>query len=182
SIGENFDIGELRYHKIIIATDADVDGAHIRTLLLTLFYRHFPTIISGGYLYIAQPPLFKIKKGKEIVYSFSEEDKNKIVKRLGGKPEDLIESDLPAGETGTDVTETEVKVAKVSVQRYKGLGEMNPEELWETTMDPEKRILKRVDIKDAEESDKTFTVLMGAEVEPRKIFIQTHAKLANLDV
>lgn len=155
SIGENYDIGELRYHKIIIATDADVDGAHIRTLLLTLFYRHFPTIIQGGYLYIAQPPLFKIKKGKEIVYSFSEEDKNKIVKKMGDDS---------------------------SVQRYKGLGEMNPEELWETTMDPEKRILKRVDIKEASEADKTFTILMGSEVEPRKIFIQNHAKMANLDV
>ncbi len=157
SIGDTFDISKLRYHKIIIATDADVDGAHIRTLLLTLFYRYFRPLIDGGFIYIAQPPLFKIKKGKELHYAYTEPEKEKIITKLGELPTDAI-------------------------QRYKGLGEMNPEELWETTMDPAKRILKQVTIGLAADADKIFTVLMGNEVEPRKIFIQTHAKMANLDV
>lgn len=154
SISDTFSLEKLRYHKIIIATDADVDGAHIRTLLLTLFYRYFQALIDGGYLYIAQPPLYKIKKGKETVYAYSDEEKAKVLKSLG----------------------------EANIQRYKGLGEMNPEELWETTMDPARRILKQVMIAEAEEADKIFTILMGGEVEPRKIFIQTHAKLATLDV
>ena len=157
SIGDTFDIENLRYHKIIIATDADVDGAHIRTLLLTLFYRYFQQLISRGHIFIAQPPLYKIKKGKEVYYAYTDEDKEKLFKQLG---------DLPSE----------------AVQRYKGLGEMNPEELWETTMDPAKRILKRVDVTEAEEANKVFTMLMGDEVEPRKIFIQSHAKMANLDI
>ena len=157
SIGDTFDIENLRYHKIIIATDADVDGAHIRTLLLTLFYLYFPQLISHGHIFIAQPPLYKIKKGKEVYYAYTDEDKEKLFKQLG---------DLPSE----------------AVQRYKGLGEMNPEELWETTMDPAKRILKRVDVTEAEEANKVFTMLMGDEVEPRKIFIQSHAKMANLDI
>ena len=155
SISDTFNLEKLRYHKIIIATDADVDGAHIRTLLLTLFYRYFPSLIAGGYLYIAQPPLYKIKKSKEIHYAYSDEDKTKVLKNISGE---------------------------ANVQRYKGLGEMNPEELWETTMDPARRILKQVKVAEAEEANKIFTILMGDEVEPRKIFIQTHAKLATLDV
>ncbi len=155
SIGDTFTIEKLRYHKIIIATDADVDGAHIRTLLLTLFYRYFPAIIGGGFLYIAQPPLYKIKRGKETRYAYSDIEKEKVLKSLSGE---------------------------AHIQRYKGLGEMNPEELWETTMDPEQRILKQVNVAEATEADKIFTTLMGDEVEPRKIFIQTHAKLATLDV
>ena len=155
SISDTFNLEKLRYHKIIIATDADVDGAHIRTLLLTLFYRYFPSLIAGGYLYIAQPPLYKIKKSKEIHYAYSDEDKTKVLKNISGE---------------------------ANVQRYKGLGEMNPEELWETTMDPARRILKQVKGAEAEEANKIFTILMGDEVEPRKIFIQTHAKLATLDV
>ncbi|MBI2097515.1 MAG: DNA topoisomerase (ATP-hydrolyzing) subunit B [Candidatus Vogelbacteria bacterium] len=155
SISDTFSLEKLRYHKIIIATDADVDGAHIRTLLLTLFYRYFRALIDGGYLYIAQPPLYKIKKGKEVYYAYSDEEKIKVLKTIFGE---------------------------TNIQRYKGLGEMNPAELWETTMDPERRILKQVTIADAEEADKIFTILMGDEVEPRKIFIQTHAKLATLDV
>ncbi|MBI2100902.1 MAG: DNA topoisomerase (ATP-hydrolyzing) subunit B [Candidatus Vogelbacteria bacterium] len=155
SISDTFSLEKLRYHKIIIATDADVDGAHIRTLLLTLFYRYFQAVIDGGYLYIAQPPLYKIKKGKETHYAYSDEEKAKMLKTISGES---------------------------NIQRYKGLGEMNPEELWETTMDPAQRILKQVNIAEAEEADKIFTILMGDEVEPRKIFIQTHAKLATLDV
>ena len=155
SISDTFNLEKLRYHKIIIATDADVDGAHIRTLLLTLFYRYFPSLIAGGYLYIAQPPLYKIKKSKEIHYAYSDEDKTKVLKNISGE---------------------------ANVQRYKGLGEMNPEELWETTMDPARRILKQVKVAETEEANKIFTILMGDEVEPRKIFIQTHAKLATLDV
>lgn len=154
SISDTFSLAKLRYHKIIIATDADVDGAHIRTLLLTLFYRYFQALIDGGYLYIAQPPLYKIKKGKETIYAYSDEEKAKVLKSLG----------------------------EANIQRYKGLGEMNPEELWETTMDPARRILKQVTIAEAEEADKIFTILMGGEVEPRKLFIQAHAKLATLDV
>ena len=149
AIGDIFDLTKLRYHKIIIATDADVDGAHIRTLLLTLFYRYFHSLIQAGHIYIAQPPLYKIKKGKEVFYAYSDEEKNKI--------------------------------GEGDIQRYKGLGEMNPEELWETTMDPANRVLKKVEIKDGEEADKTFDILMGNEVPPRKLFIQTHAKLANID-
>ncbi len=155
SIVDSFDIGKLRYHKIIIATDADVDGSHIRTLLLTLFYRYFRPLIESGYIYIAQPPLYKIRRGKETHYAYSELEKTKILKGLA------------------DGSNT---------QRYKGLGEMNPEELWETTMDPSKRILKQVAVNEVEEADKIFTVLMGNEVEPRKIFIQSHAKMANLDI
>ena len=132
-----------------------MDGAHIRTLLLTLFYRYFRALIDGGFIYIAQPPLYKIKRGKENHYAYSDAEKEKILKNISGE---------------------------ANVQRYKGLGEMNPEQLWETTMDPARRILKQVHIDEAEEADKIFVVLMGDEVEPRKIFIQTHAKLATLDV
>ncbi len=155
AIGDTFNIEKLRYHKIIIATDADVDGAHIRTLLLTLFYRYFKPVIEGGYLYIAQPPLYKIKKGREIFYAYTEEEKTDIT---GDSEEGL------------------------SVQRYKGLGEMNPEELWETTMDPERRLLKRVTIEDAQGADSVFDTLMGTDVSARKTFIQTHAQEANLDI
>ncbi|HEY4528588.1 MAG TPA: DNA topoisomerase subunit B [Candidatus Paceibacterota bacterium] len=154
AIGDTFDITKLRYHKIIIATDADVDGAHIRTLLLTLLYRFFRPLIDGGFIYIAQPPLYKIKKGKESFYAYSDEEKFKIV----GKEE--------SGD----------------IQRYKGLGEMNSDELWETTMDPLKRILKQVTIDDAREADRIFDILMGSDVPSRKSFIQSNAKKAVLDI
>ncbi|MFA6273921.1 MAG: DNA topoisomerase subunit B [Candidatus Paceibacterota bacterium] len=184
SIGDTFDISKMRYHKIIIATDADVDGAHIRTLLLTLFYRYFKQIIEAGYIYIAQPPLYKIKKGKEINYAYSDEERNKIV----GKNADVSEIENLDDQTATievaEETEEEVKKksTKIHIQRYKGLGEMNPEELWETTMDPMHRIIKKVDIDDAEEANKIFDILMGSEVPPRKSFIQSNAKLAEIDI
>ncbi len=184
SIGETFDLEKIRYKKIIIATDADVDGAHIRTLLLTLFYRYFKEIIEAGYLYIAQPPLYKIRKGKTIKYAFTDEEKVTILKEMGvvaepvgGEPEDENEEN--------DEEDEEVKAKKsnkVHLQRYKGLGEMNPEELWETTMDPNTRSMKRVDIDDAMEADKTFDTLMGSEVAPRKAFITSNAKYAEIDV
>ncbi len=155
-IGESVDYGKLRYHKVVIMTDADVDGEHIRTLLLTFFFRHLPQILHGGYVYIAQPPLYKIQSGRASHYAYSDDEKNEIVKKLAG--------------------------ASSSIQRYKGLGEMNPEQLWETTMDPTIRILKKVMIDDAEEADHVFTMLMGEEVPPRKKFIVTHAKMATLDV
>ena len=155
-IGESLDYKKLRYHKIIIMTDADVDGEHIRTLLLTFFFRHLPDIITHGHLYIAQPPLYKITAGKKVFYAYSDEEKEKIL--------------------------SELKDQNVSIQRYKGLGEMNPEQLWETTMNPEKRILKQVKLEDAAEADKIFSMLMGEEVPPRKRFIISHAKLAELDV
>ncbi len=184
AIGDTFDITKLRYHKIIIATDADVDGAHIRTLLLTLLYRFFRPLIDAGNVYIAQPPLYKIKKGKEIFYAYSDEEKNKIV----GKNADMeiVEEGEGNGETEEETpeeeTEEKTKIPKVSLQRYKGLGEMNSEELWETTMDPARRILKQVAVDDAREADKIFDVLMGTDVPSRKSFIQSNAKLANLDV
>ncbi|MEK7193058.1 MAG: DNA topoisomerase subunit B [Patescibacteria group bacterium] len=181
AIGDVFDISKLRYHKIIIATDADVDGAHIRTLLLTLFYRYFRPLIDAGHIYIAQPPLYKIKKGKEIKYAYSDEEKIKFV----GKDLDIVEAnELNEESEEESETETDAKTKrapKISIQRYKGLGEMNPEQLWETTMDPERRILKQVTIKDIEGADSTFDILMGSEVPPRKLFIQTHAKLATID-
>ena len=155
AISEDFNLENLRYHRIVIMTDADVDGSHIRTLLLTLFYRYFKPIMEAGYIYIAQPPLYKIQSGKSISYAYTEEQREKMVKGL----------------------------TNVNLQRYKGLGEMNSEQLWDTTMNPENRLLLQVQVEEAHEADKTFDILMGEEVEPRKKFIQTHAKsVKNLDI
>ena len=182
AIGDIFDVSKLRYHKIIIATDADVDGAHIRTLLLTLMYRHFRPVIDGGFLYIAQPPLFKVRKGKEVFYAYSDEERIKLV----GKDMPLEEVDSEQSAEGSEENPEEEtktkKTPKTSVQRYKGLGEMNSEELWETTMDPARRILLQVGIEDAQEADMVFDMLMGTDVPARKSFIQSHAKEATLDI
>jgi len=155
-IGETLNLEKLRYHRIIIMCDADVDGEHITTLLLTFFFRHMREIVENGYLYIAMPPLYKIQAGKEITYAYNDLEKDKITGGYAGK--------------------------NMTIQRYKGLGEMNPEQLWETTMNPQGRILKQVNIENASEADQTFTMLMGDEVPPRKKFIQTHASTATLDV
>lgn len=179
AIGDTFDISKLRYHKIIIATDADVDGAHIATLLLTLFYRYFRPLIDGGYIYIAQSPLYKIKKGKEITYVYSEAEKQKLV----GDAEPIEDESVNEDEEGEETEETKKKsAAKIHVQRYKGLGEMNAEELKETTMDKSNRVLKQVKIEDAVEADKVFDMLMGTDVPARKSFITSNAKLAELDI
>jgi len=157
-IGQDFDLSKLRYHKIIIMTDADVDGAHIRTLLLTFFYRHFRPLIEGGYVYIAQPPLYLLRKGKEEKYAYSEEEKEEILKEWGYSD-------------------------NIYIQRYKGLGEMDPEQLRETTMDPQKRILLQVTIEDALEAERLFSILMGNNVEERRNFIEQKAKFVrNLDI
>lgn len=156
-IGDQFNLENLRYHRVIIMTDADVDGAHIRTLLLTFFFRYMEELIEKGHLYIAQPPLYRIEHKKKVWYAYSEEEKDRLLAKLDGQ--------------------------KVTLQRYKGLGEMNPEQLWETTMDPEKRTLLQVTIEEAATADRTFSMLMGSAVPPRKRFIQTHAKeVRNLDV
>lgn len=156
-VGEEFDIENARYHRIIIMTDADVDGEHIRTLLLTFFFRYMRPLIEEGYLYIAQPPLYKLVKGKQVTYTYSEREKITKIKQLG--------------ETG------------IGIQRYKGLGEMNPEQLWETTMNPDNRTLIKVTVDDAVEADELFTILMGEQVEPRRQFIEDHAKeVINLDI
>ncbi len=191
AIGDTFDISKLRYHKIIIATDADVDGAHIRTLMLTLFFRYFRPLIEGGFIYIAQPPLYKIKLGKEINYFYTDEEKNAYLKK-NGIDAAAIEVDEEEGDENVDeVTEEaeevkgkkEVKKAlKPHIQRYKGLGEMNADELGETTMDINKRVLKQVTIDEAAEAEKIIEVLMGNDVPSRKTFIQTNARLANIDV
>ncbi len=156
-IGENVDYAKLRYHKIVIMTDADVDGEHIRTLILTFFFRHLPDVLNKKHLYVAQPPLYKIQQGKQINYVYSDEERDKTLKTL---------------KSGTTPF----------IQRYKGLGEMNPDQLWETTMNPENRMLKQITISDAQEADFVFSMLMGDEVPPRKKFIVTHAKMANLDL
>jgi len=157
-IGESFDLKGLRYGRVVIMTDADVDGAHIRTLLLTFFFRYMKDLIDGGHLYIAQPPLFRISSRNQIIYAYSDDEKDQLVSKFGG-------------------------VNKVSLSRYKGLGEMNPEQLWETTMNPENRTMLQVTIEDAAEADQTFDMLMGSLVPPRRRFIQTHAKeVRNLDV
>lgn len=185
-IGDSLNLAKLRYHKIIIMADADVDGAHIRTLLLTFFYRYFEDLIRNGYIYIAQPPLYRIQKGKEIVYAYTEEEKNKIVTEIQKIQDKKVNKQKIAEKISAGAkkkNESEKKIAGVSIQRYKGLGEMNPEQLWETTMDPDNRVMLQVKIEDAEAADKMFNVLMGSEVEPRRIFIQTHAKsVKNLDV
>jgi len=195
-IGEKFDITKLRYNRIIIMTDADVDGAHIRTLLLTLFYRYFEELIAGGHIYIAQPPLYKIQYGKKFLYAFTEEERAAAIvemqkeaskrKKSGAEEVVVVEaeegSEVPeVGEEFEDVGEGDMK--GIGIQRYKGLGEMNPEQLWETTMSPQTRIMKKVSIRDAEEADSVFDILMGNEVAPRKKFIQTYAKtVQNLDI
>ena len=155
-IGEDFDLSKLRYHKIVIMADADVDGAHIRTLLLTFFFRYMKPLVEGGYIYLAQPPLFKVSKGKKNAYAFSDEERDSLIQEMGGL---------------------------CDVQRYKGLGEMDPEQLWETTMDPEFRTMLRVTVEDAQQADETFSILMGDNVEPRRDFIEKNAKyVENLDV
>ena len=184
AIGDVFDVSKLRYHKIIIATDADVDGAHIRTLLLTLFFRYFKPLIDGGFVYIAQPPLYKIQKGRDSRYAYTEEGKLEILKDMGEdvtKYEDSIEN---LDESGEEESPEEVvkKTSRVRIQRYKGLGEMNADELSETTMKIENRILKRVEIDDAINADKVFDILMGTDVSSRKSFIQSHAREAKIDI
>ncbi len=191
AIGDTFDITKLRYHKIIIATDADVDGAHISTLILTLFYRYFKPIIDGGYLYIAQSPLFKAQRGKEIHYLYSEEEKNALVgnqdESEGEEEEGELENDSSSEmtesleENAKEEAKTKKSNAKWRVQRYKGLGEMNANELKETTMDKNNRVLKQVSIDDAVEADKVFDMLMGTDVPARKSFITSNAKMANID-
>lgn len=179
AIGAEFDIEKIRYHKVIIATDADTDGAHIRTLLLTLFYRYFAPVIEGGYLYIAQPPLYRIQSGKEIRYAYTESEKDKLIVELKShkkpaKSEKVAEEEAP---------EAEGAVKGLNIQRYKGLGEMNPEQLWETTMDQNNRVLKQVTIADVKEAERLFDILMGEVVEPRKHFIQSQATMVkNLDI
>jgi DNA gyrase subunit B len=154
-IGDDFDINKARYRRVVIMTDADVDGSHIRTLLLTFFYRYMRPLIEAGYVFIAQPPLYQVKKGKQVNYAYSDDELNEMVKAM----------------------------AKPTIQRYKGLGEMNPEQLWETTMNPEKRTMLKVTLEDAVEADHIFTILMGDQVEPRREFIEGHAKyVKNLDV
>ena len=184
NIGEGFNIADLRYQRVVIMTDADVDGAHIRTLLLTLFYRYFPELIHQGHIFIAQPPLYRVNIGKNFRYAFSEEEKQKgIEELLGEKSEKSEKEETDEKEVETEAEEMEVKGVKVNIQRYKGLGEMNASQLWETTMDPKTRVLKKVTIEDAERADEVFDILMGSDVAPRKRFIQTHAKtVKNLDV
>jgi DNA gyrase subunit B len=181
AIGDTFDITKLRYHKIIIATDADVDGAHIRTLILTLMYRYFRPLIDGGFLYIAQPPLYKIKKGKEVFYAYTEDDKFKITGKTVEESDEISE-ETEENEDETETSKLKPKNPKLSIQRYKGLGEMNAEELWETTMDPKRRILKQVTVDDAQDADRIFDILMGTDVPSRKSFIQSNAKLATIDI
>lgn len=185
-IGETFDPEKCRYHRIVIMTDADVDGAHIRTLLLTLLFRYFKPLIEAGYVYIAQPPLYKISKGKTFRYAYTEDEKGSVLKDLGVSMEEETEEEA---EEVNEAVEAEVnegkktKKPRVSLQRYKGLGEMNPEQLWETTMNPATRTMLRVTVEDAERADAIFDTLMGSDVPPRRKFIQTHAKqVKNLDI
>ena len=160
SMGEDFDVSKLRYDKVIIMADADVDGSHIRTLLLTFFFRYMKDLISTGHVYLAQPPLFKVSRGKQVRYAFSDEERDQYISEI---------------QNGSDV--------KVDVQRYKGLGEMDPIQLWETTMDPESRIMIQVTMEDAIKADEIFTILMGDKVQPRREFIEKNAQYAkDLDV
>ena len=175
-IGETFDIAKLRYHKIVVMTDADVDGLHIRTLIMTLFYRYFKPVIEGGFLYIANPPLFKLTKGKQSEYAYSDEERDEIISKFGGEIDDVVET--KAEESAEEEAENKKRAPKIGIQRYKGLGEMNPEQLWETTMDPERRTMFKVSIGDAAKADLIFETLMGSEVLPRRKFIQSRAKEA----
>lgn len=178
-IGEDFDPSKARYGKIILMTDADVDGSHIRTLLLTFFYRHMKELITMGKVYIAQPPLYKVKKGKEEVYAYDDEELEQILKRF--KADSKIKTKSPESNEEVEVDE-EGHPKGIVITRYKGLGEMNPEQLWQTTMNPETRTILQVNLESAAAADKIFETLMGDAVEPRREFIEKHAKYANLDV
>lgn len=194
AISEEFDLSKLRYHKIIIACDADSDGNHIRTLLLTLFYRYFPQLLENGHIYIAQPPLYRLQKGNEARYAYNDRAKEEILKEWAARPGPEIDASLkPSSQrTADDIEFGTVQrediigagtIKGINMQRYKGLGEMNPGQLWETTMNPANRILLRVTMKNAEVADEVFKTLMGSDVLPRKKFIQTHAKnVKNLDI
>lgn len=192
-IGETFDIAKLRYHKIIIMADADVDGSHIRTLLLTFFYRYYESLVRGGHIYIAQPPLYRLAKGKDVRYVYTDAEKERVLDdmkkiadaKAGAKKAKKAKESLEAGEepVAEEAPEGSETIGGVAIQRYKGLGEMNPEQLWETTMNPDHRCMLQVTIEDAEAADELFDILMGSEVEPRRRFIQTHAKnVKNLDI
>ncbi len=186
NFGDQFDLAQLRYNRIIIMTDADVDGAHIRTLLLTLFYRYFPTLITAGHLYIAKPPLYRVQKGKEVNYVYSDDELEALKKKYGIT--ETVSVFAPEEEEDQEATgkakETEAaKSSKLNIQRYKGLGEMNPTQLWETTMDPARRVMKKVNALDAAKANELFEILMGSEVSTRKRFIQIHAaSVRNLDI
>ncbi|MDP3963825.1 MAG: DNA topoisomerase (ATP-hydrolyzing) subunit B [bacterium] len=203
AVAEEFDISKLRYKRIVLMTDADVDGAHIRTLLLTLFWRYFRPIIAAGHLFIAEPPLYRLQSGKDVRYAFADKEKDETLKALLKLKEDrkkakggdklvikkqgkvVDEVELEEGEEAGASAESEggEKVAGVTIQRYKGLGEMNPGQLWETTMDPKVRVMRKVNFEDAKKADEVFEMLMGSDVAPRKRFISTHAtKVKNLDI
>ena len=159
-IGQDFDVSKIRYGKVIIMADADVDGSHIRTLLLTFFFRFMRPLIEEGHVYLAQPPLYKVSRGKKVLYAYTDEERDKAVQELYGSDD-----------------------VKKDIQRYKGLGEMDPEQLWETTMNPETRIMKKVELEDAVRADEIFTILMGDKVGPRREFIEANAKyVENLDI
>ena len=159
-IGEEFDLSKLRYGKVVIMADADVDGSHIRTLLLTFFFRFMRPLVDAGHVFIAQPPLFKLWRGKEVRYAYDDLERDRYIEELGGEARN-----------------------KVDVQRYKGLGEMDPEQLWETTLNPENRVMIQVTMEDAQRADEIFTILMGDKVQPRREFIEKNAKYAsNLDI
>jgi len=190
NIGEGFDMSGLRYDRVIIMTDADVDGAHIRTLLLTLFFRYFPELIREGHVYIAMPPLYRVQVGKQVAYAYTDVEKEETIERFvkasglskkKKKAEPVAEA--PSDDESLEAEVVETSGVKVNIQRYKGLGEMNPGQLWETTMDPSTRIMKQVTVEDAEVANETFEILMGSDVAPRKKFIQSNAKeVVNLDV
>jgi len=182
-VGEEFDADKLRYGKIILMCDADVDGSHIRTLLLTLLYRHMKSLIELGHVYIAQPPLFKVKKGKQEAYAYDEDERDEIIRRLKAEKAKKAEEKKAANEP-EPAEEGAVAVGDgITISRFKGLGEMNPEQLWGTTMNPETRTILQVTIENAADADRTFSMLMGDEVEPRREFIEKNAKyVRNLDV
>ena len=193
AIADEFDISKLRYHRIIIMTDADVDGAHIRTLLLTLIYRYFKPLIEEGYVYIAMPPLYRVAKGRTVRYAYDDAEKDKITAEFAKLKEEkkaktaVVEEESSEEGEGEDEVMSEggeeTKIKGINIQRYKGLGEMNPDQLWDTTMNPDTRMMKQVRIADAEEANEVFDVLMGGDVAPRKFFIQSNAKtVKNLDV
>lgn len=191
-IGDSVDYNRVRYHRIILMTDADVDGSHIRTLLLTFFFRYLPDLITKGYIYIAQPPLYKIQKGKEINYAYTDQERDRILAKIAGLKHSVILGSEATPESSDGIDSGQARLAaeqarmtkqtSLIIQRYKGLGEMNPDQLWETTMNPDNRVLKQVTVEDGALADQVFTMLMGDEVPPRKRFIQTHAKQAILDI